>query len=287
MTFAGLFDIYLERHAKLKKRTWQEDKNYFERHLADLGKKRLSQISRKDIAAIHGRIGKTKQTHANRVLALVSSVFGRAIEFGLWEDHNPCRGIKKFSEKPRDRFLNAEELGRFFEALQTEPNSIARDYFLVSLLTGARRSNVLSMKWSEIDFNGNTWKIQETKNGTPQTIPLTEPVMYILLDRQNAATSIFVFPGKGKTGHLVEPKNAWKRICRAANLNDVRIHDLRRTFGSWQAITGASLPIIGRSLNHKNQSTTAIYARLDLDPVRASMEKATSAMMAAARNSSK
>ena len=82
--------------------------------------------------------------------------------------------------------------------------------------------------------------------------------------------------------HLVEPKKGWKRILERAKIEDLRIHDLRRTLGSWQAKTGASLAIIGKSLNHKNQNTTAIYARLDLDPVRDSINTATSAMLTAA-----
>jgi integrase len=82
---------------------------------------------------------------------------------------------------------------------------------------------------------------------------------------------------------LVEPKKAWKRVLKAADIEDARIHDLRRTFGSWQAKTGASLPVIGKSLNHKNPSTTSIYARLDLDPVRTSIDKAVAAMLEAAQ----
>jgi integrase len=123
----------------------------------------------------------------------------------------------------------------------------------------------MAMRWSEIDFKETTWRIQETKNGTPQTVPLTGAVLEILQERRRNTSSFFVFPGPGKTGHLVEPKTAWKRICTAAGISGVRIHDLRRTMGSWQAKTGASLPIIGKSLNHKNASTTSIYARLDLD----------------------
>lgn len=287
MTFGNLFTEYLERHAKAKKRTWKEDQEAFDRHLSALGKKKLSTISRKDIAAIHSAIGKDHQTAANRILALVSSIFGRAIEFGLWEGLNPCLGVKRFPEQSRDRFLNGDELGRFFEALRQEPNSTARDFFLVALLTGARRSNVLSMRWSDIDQKEATWKIQETKNGTPHTVPLTGEVLEILQDRRKNAASFFVFPGPGRTGHLVEPKKAWARICKTAGIEGVRIHDLRRTMGSWQAKTGASLPIIGKSLNHKNASTTSIYARLDLDPIRSAMETATAAIMEAANGGRK
>jgi integrase len=92
----------------------------------------------------------------------------------------------------------------------------------------------------------------------------------------------WVFPGRGKSGHLVEPAKAWERIRNRAGLRDVRIHDLRRTLGSWQAAFGASLSIIGKTLAHKNVSTTAIYARLNLDPVRESMKVATQAMLSAA-----
>ncbi len=91
----------------------------------------------------------------------------------------------------------------------------------------------------------------------------------------------FVFPGNGSSGHLIEPTKGWKRILERAGVDDLRIHDLRRTLGSWQAKTGASLVTIGKSLNHKNQNTTAIYARLDLDPVRESVNAATSAIMVA------
>ena len=281
MTFGDLFSEYMERHAKVKKRSWRADQEAFNRHLVALGRKRLSTITRRDIAAIHSGIGKDRPTTANRILALISSVFGRAIEFGLWEGLNPCIGIKKFSEQARDRFLSGDELARFFQALEEEPNGTARDFFLVALLTGARRANVLSMRWSDIDLKAETWRIPETKNGTPQTVPLVGPVLEILRDRRKNTVSFFVFPGPGKTGHLVEPKKAWARICQAAGIKGARIHDLRRTMGSWQAKTGASLPIIGKSLNHKSASTTSIYARLDLDPVRTAMEKATEAMLEA------
>jgi integrase len=280
MTFVDLFNQYMERHAKPRKRTWQEDQNQFDRYLGSLANKKLSTITRKDVAALHGKIGKTAPTAANRLLALLSSVFGRAIEFGLWEGGNPCIGVRRFPEQSRDRFLSADELRRFFEAMDQEPDSTTRDFFIVALLTGARRANVLEMKWADLDLDAATWRIGRTKNGTPQTVALVEPVVELLRERKRQATSVFVFPGKGATGHLVEPKRGWTRICKAAGIEGARIHDLRRTMGSWQAKTGASLPVIGKSLNHKSQTTTAIYARLDLDPVRSAMEKAAAAMLA-------
>jgi len=106
--------------------------------------------------------------------------------------------------------------------------------------------------------------------------------MGVLRNRMPSLAARFVFPGGGKTGHLGEPKKGWQRILAPAEIADLCIHDLRRTLGSWQAKQGTSLAIIGKSLNHKTQNTTAIYARLDLDPVRDSVNAATSAMMAAA-----
>lgn len=285
MTFAELFALFMERHAKPTKRTWQEDLREYEQHLArKIGGRKLSTITRKDIAALHAARGEAHPVSANRLLALISTVFGRAKEWGYWEGENPCVGIRHFPERSRDRFLSDDELRRLFEALEEEANIVCRDFFLVALLTGARRANVLEMEWADIDFSASIWRIPQTKNGTPQTVPLIPVVVEILQRRLEVAklegrNSVFVFPGNGKTGHLIEPKSAWKRICAKAGIEGVRIHDLRRTFGSWQAITGASLPIIGKSLNHKSQSTTAIYARLDLDPVRASMEKAAQSML--------
>ena len=126
------------------------------------------------------------------------------------------------------------------------------------------------------------WRIEETKNHTPQTVTLSPEAIEVLQSRLPSRATKFVFPGIGETGHLAEPKNGWQRVLARAGLANLRIHDLRRTLGSWQAKQGASMAIIGKSLNHKNQNTTAIYARLDTDPVRDSVNAATSAMMTAA-----
>ena len=163
-----------------------------------------------------------------------------------------------------------------------EHNDKIRDYITFALLTGARKSNVLAMRWDQINLNRREWRIPRTKNETPQIVTLTEEAAFLLQQRKATATNDFVFPGTGRTGHLTEPKKGWGRILKQAGIADLRIHDLRRTLGSWQARTGASLAIIGKSLNHKSPQATAIYARLDLDPVRASVEKATKAMFEAA-----
>lgn len=284
LTFSSIFDLYLTRYATVHKKTGQQDAQRYKQYLAKpLGKKKISAITREDIANIHSYITMAGHpTVANRVLALLSVVFNRAIEWGF-TDTNPCTNIRRNKEISRDRFLQTEELPKFFAALEAETNHTARDYFWLSLLTGARRSNVLSMRWSDISLMEEIWRIPMTKNGTPQNVPLSSKAIEILqVRRKNLGDEeIFVFPGSGVTGHLVEPKKAWVRILERAGITNLRIHDLRRTMGSWQAKTGASLSVIGKSLNHKSVQTTAIYARLDIDPVRDSINTATDAIFKA------
>ena len=200
-------------------------------------------------------------------------------------------GIKTRAKVKRDRFLQSDELPRFFESLAVESNPTLRDYILLALLTGARRSNLLAMRWSDIRMDEAIWRIPMTKNGTPQNVTLSPEAMAILTGRKEAADmgAVYVFPGTGASGHIEEPKKAVIRVMERAGIpygrkteNGVTLHDLRRTLGSWQAKTGASLAIIGKSLNHQSQQATAIYARLDIDPVRAAVNTATSAMLEAA-----
>ena len=244
--------------------------------------KKLSKITKADIQKLHADMGKNHKVEANRLIALLSIMFNKAIEFGLWDKLNPAFNIKKFREKSRDRFLQSEELPRFFSALAQESNETIRDYILLAILTGARRSNLLAMKWDEVSWERAEWRIPTTKNDDPQIVTLSKEALTILKHRKFAITNRYVFPGNGKCEHLVEPKKGWTRVLKNAGIENLKIHDLRRTLGSWQAKTGASLTIIGKSLNHKSHQATAIYARLDLDPVRASVEKATHAILTAA-----
>ncbi|VVE48950.1 recombinase XerD [Pandoraea communis] len=289
MTFGDLFDQYYKNHALPHKKTAAEDKQKFDKYLSsnvdgvNLASRQLSEITKATVAQLFAKISKEHKVMANRVLALVSSVFGKGIEWGIWNQLNPCHGIRKHSEVSRDRFLQPDELPKFFEQVLAYPNATVRDYILVSLLTGARRGNVLAMRWDQVTLERAEWRIPDTKNGTPQSVPLVPEVVTILRARDaKRGNSPYVFPGSGEEGHLVSPKKAWKIILDKAGIADLRLHDLRRTMGSWQAGTGANLSVIGRSLNHKSTQTTAIYARLWMEPVRNSMETAATAILAAA-----
>ena len=290
LTFAGMFKEYGERHGE-KKKSWTTDQSLYNNHLQSLTNRKLTVITKDVISRILSdmdRAGKAGAT-INNVRALISSIYGRAIEWG-YANSNPVVGIKTRVKVKRDRFLQSDELPRFFQSLAKEQNGTLRDYILMALLTGARRSNTLAMRWSEINLSESIWRIPVTKNGTPQNVTLSPEAITILNTRKENSdkSDVFVFPGNGKSGHIEDPKKAVIRLMKRASIpygrkdpNGVTLHDLRRTLGSWQAKTGASLAIIGKSLNHQSQQTTAIYARLDLDPVRASVNAATNAMMEA------
>lgn len=280
MTLEELFEYCLENHFKVHNRSWKEYENIFRRYLLKLAKRPLSAITRDEIHTLHARIGRDNGIYsANRTLALLSILFNKARLRGF-EKGNPVQGIKKFRERSRERFLEAHELPAFLRAVADEENQTVRDYVYISLLTGARKTNVLSMRWKDVNLKSKIWEISETKNGTSQRVPLVSEAVRILSERAGNGSE-FVFPSETGQSYFSDPKKGWSRILERAGIENLRMHDLRRSLGSWQAATGANLSVIGKTLNHKTVSTTAIYARLNIDPVREAVEKATKAMWAA------
>jgi integrase len=281
-TLGELFELYATEHGR-ERRSWSRMQNFYDLHLQRWHLRRLSSISKPDVVRLHAHIGKTRGRYvANRCVELLSAMYNHAREWG-WTGTNPAAGVKAFKERKRARFLGAGELPLFFQSLMAEENFTIRDYVLVSLLTGARKGNVLEMRWEEIDWRSATWTIPAEKAKAEEDIDvvLTPVVLQILRSRKESSLSPWVFPGKGQSGHLIEAKTGWHRILKRAGLTNLRIHDLRRSLGSWMAAGGASLPIIGKSLGHQSLEATRIYARLDLDPVRAAVAQATNAMLLA------
>jgi integrase len=283
MTFKELFDEFMVKYAirNNKQSTIKEYKRSFEMYLSFFKNKKISQISKSDIEKFHNKIGENNGKYiANRQLGYVKVFYNKAIEWGF-EGKNPAISIKPFKENSRDRYLKPEEIPLFFKSLEEEPNFLFKNYFYIALFTGARKDNILSMKWQDIDFTLAEWRIPETKNGEIVKIPLSQEVIEILQELKKyqenlKINSSYVFYSKNsKSNHLEEPKSAWKRILTKANIKDLRIHDLRRTLGSYQAMSGSSLQVIGKSLGHKSIQATQIYSRMNLDPVRESVKKAT------------
>lgn len=279
-TFGDLADAYMERHAKPRKRSWNRDAQMIEGYLSKWKNRRLSDIGQDDVARLHDSLGKENGRYAaNRTLALLRTMFNVARDWRLFLGPNPTEGIKMFREEKRERFLSPDELRRVKDALAEEPNVFWRAYFPLSLLLGTRRSELLSAQWADIDLDQRTWRLPLTKAGRSHLLPLPSPAIEILRSLPSADKSEWVFPGSGSTGHLAEPKKAWQRIRERARVPDVRIHDLRRTLGSWLSGQGYNLQLIGKALNHSSISTTQVYARLDLNPLREALERNAQLML--------
>lgn len=297
VTWGDLFGWYLETHAKPHKKTWEEDVRQDALYCGAWKSRSWKTITPDMVTRWHKQIGKRAKFAADRALALVRTVFNKALGADLIQGRNPASGTRMFNPTcaaySRDRFLQADELQRLFKALEKHPEQDMADFFKLCIFTGARRGNVQAMRWADFDRERLLWTIPgtESKNKEPMKIPLLTPAAEILNRRwEKRRSDVWVFPSakrNGKTPHLAEPKKAWKSLCEKADLRDVRIHDLRRTLGSWQAICGASMAIIGKSLGHKDTKATEVYARLSLDPVRQSMDAAVTKMLEAANSKPK
>jgi integrase len=277
MTFKQLVDKYITDYAQHKIKRWKYIINDMDRQSKSLYNMGISTIQKSDIIKIFDYLSRnTGKTTANRFVARMSSIFNQAIEWELLEK-NPATRIKKHRENERDRYITAEEVDRFFEAVEAEKNPVMRDFILIALYTGIRKSNVMSLRWKDISFINRTCYLKDTKNGDSQHVALPDEAIEILEERHKTANSDWVFPSENSaSGHIEEPQKAMARIKKRAGLENLTIHDLRRTKGSWMAIAGASTYVIGKALNHKSPRSTAIYARLSLDPVREYTKKANS-----------
>lgn len=290
MTLDQFFDLYIENYSKKYKRenSIRSEKSLYKTHITKpLGKRKLISIVKYDIEKLQNKIiNQGAKYSANRTIALLRGMYNRAIEWGH-PAQNPAIHIKMLKEESRDTFLHSEDLSKFLVALDNEPNQELADFLKVCLFTGARKSNVMSMRWGDLQRDLNRWVIPETKSGKNDALTISDFVFDILDNIQKrqddeGRSSQWVFPSEiSKSGHLEEPKGVWRRILKSAGLEDknLRIHDLRRTLGSWQTIEGASLKIVQASLLQKSSKSTEGYARLIQDPVKKSIEKATQKML--------
>jgi integrase len=220
---------------------------------------------------------------ANRTVALLSRLFNLSIRWG-WRAENPAKGIERNQETKRHRYLSPEELARLAKALAEHSDRQAANVFRLLLLTGARRSEVLAAKWADLELGAGVWTKPgaTTKQKTLHRVPLSAPARQLLAGqyRDRGESEEYVFPGRlGR--HRVELKGNWAAICKAAQLTDLRIHDLRHSYASQLVSAGFSLPVIGALLGHTQPSTTHRYAHLHDDPLRVATER-VGAMLAGA-----
>jgi integrase len=286
MTFSALATRYVTEHAKPHKRSWKEDERRIKAHLLPrFGTRRLSDMRPDEIVGMQNVLRRERGLYeSNRVAVLLRTMFNIARDMKLFAGENPAARIKLFHENQRERFLSPEELRRVNEALVQEPNKYWRAYFPLSLLLGTRKSELLAVRWADIDFEQLTLRLPMTKAGRSHLLPLPIPAAELLGSLSSCGQSEWVFPSKTGDGHTVEAAKAWHRIRARAGVPDVRLHDLRRTLGSWLAAQGHSLPLIGRALNHSSMAATQIYARIDLDPVRHALEENAKLMLGNMRN---
>jgi integrase len=232
---------------------------------------RVDQLTDDQVARMH-HAARAAPYAANRALAIVSKLMNHAERKGLRpRNSNPVKGLERYREEKRERFLSREELARLGSAL-ADPAVVSRHsrFALAAtallLLTGMRLNEALKLLWAEVDLERGLLLLEDSKTGK-KAIILGEPAIRLLVEMPRTA-SRYVFPGGRKGRPFHDLKKAWRSIIKAAQLEGVRIHDLRHTFASYSAGAGASLPIIGRLLGHSQSATTARYAHLALDPVR-------------------
>ncbi|MBW1688851.1 MAG: site-specific integrase [Deltaproteobacteria bacterium] len=263
--FDALAEAYLERHAKIHKRSWADDEQRIRDYLRPAwGSRKAESIQRRDVAERHGKLSERGIYLANRTLKLVSVIFSWGERMGyLPENHpNPARGVTPFPEQSRDRWLSREEVAGLFAALKQEPDVYVRAFFVLSLLTGARKSELLHLQWSDVDLEVGLLHIRSTKAGRTHHIPLSQPARDLLKLLPREASNLHVFVGAKPGRALVNVSKPWKRLCERAKVEDARLHDLRRTAGSWLAQQGESLLLIGRILNHSTPQATQVYAHI-------------------------
>ncbi|MDR4485514.1 MAG: site-specific integrase [Nitrospirales bacterium] len=276
LTFEKFSELYLERYA-IRKKSYLHEKGRL-KHLAHWNTWKLSAITRDDVAELHSKMGKTHPVGANRVLALLRTMLRLGVAWGYLKT-SPATHIAMFPETSRDRFVQPDELPRLLTALKAETNPYVKSALLMCLLTGARRTEVLTAQWADIDLTAGNWRIPQTKSGHWHLLPLPGPLVQILSELPRVQDNPYVFVGRHEKGHLKNISRAWRSIRKEAGIPDVRIHDLRRTLGSWIAGTGVSLHVLGKILNHQQPSTTAIYSRLNLDPLREVLESNAQRML--------
>jgi len=305
LTFGELIDLYLAEGVSHKKAsTLKADRGRVEHHLRPLlGKLRADRVVRADVermrnAVTAGRTAKKIENGERRrsggmarggkgvaaqCVALVSAIFAFAIDRGVCAD-NPARGVKKAPVHKVERFLSEAEIARLAQALGDETRRSGNPYpsaaIKLLLLTGCRRGEILDLRWEHVDFERDCLRLPDSKTGA-KVVYLNAPARALLEDLPRLADNPRVIPGMRADSASAAVENAWERVRAAADLIGVRLHDLRHSFASVGVAGGLSLPIIGALLGHKHATTTARYAHLSADPLRAAND-AVGARIAAA-----
>ena len=316
ITFADLAAAFLKDHvsAKRKARTAENYELLLRKHATPvLGPKKAEAVTRSDVAKLHIAMQATPHT-ANRVAAVIGSMYTFGFKHELLrEAANPVRGIEKYREEGRERYLSSEELGRLGAALdegerigiswQVRPDRPASKHLpkkgddqrakldpyaaaaiRLLILTGARLREILGLRWDYVDMERGLLLLPDSKTGR-KTIVLSEAALVILVGLSGLPNGHepdhFVIVGGRADKPRADLQRPWAAVRRNAKLDGVRLHDLRHTFASLGAGAGLGLPIVGKLLGHAHPQTTARYAHLDADPLRRATDLIGDQIMAA------
>lgn len=275
-TLGDLIETYIEAYARPRKKTWKADQQRLARHIPAAWKSRdVRAIAQWEVAKLHQTIGEDKPYEANRLLEIIRRMYRLApgliaVERSL---PNPVDGVEKFKERTRARWLTPEELPRLARAIDRESNVFIRAAVWLLLLTGARKSELLAAKWADVDWPRAQLRLPDTKAGQEQTVTLSAAAIAILQAIPKLDDNLYILPGMKRGRHMADINGPWDRIRKAAEVDDLRVHDLRRSLGSWLAQAGTDLNVIREALRHQDISTTLTYSRLGRDPAREAMEQ--------------
>ena len=259
-----LCDRYLREHRPLKKSGGEDERRIRKYVRPTLGRLKVVDVTRDDVLTLYRQIGSRAPYEANRVLALLGLMFNLAREWGELSEKasNPARVPRRsrYVEKRRDRPVTSEELPRLVDAIHAERDIYLRTVFLLLLVTGLRKREILHAKRVDLDVRRKTLRLEDTKAGQPRHVPLSEHAVGLLSSLPPAVGNPFFFPSPVTPGRprddLFRP---WKRIRTQAKCPDVRIHDLRHTVATWLAEQGHAAYIVQRALGHQSLATTMRY----------------------------
>lgn len=279
----ALCDRFYEVHAveRCKPSTQLEYRRALDKFIKPaIGSFKVVDVERRDIAELHHSL-KHIPYQANRVLQVLSKMFNLAEVWGYRPDgSNPCRHVPKYRETKRERFLTPDEMARLGQTLtecerdgSESPFAIAA--FRLLMLTGCRLSEIQTLRWSDITYRGI--ELQDSKTGA-RCIPLPSAARAVLAELPRSVGNPYVIEGKLPNSHLTDLQHPWRRIRAKAQLDDVRIHDLRHSYASMAVSNGMPIQMVGRLLGHTQLQTTMRYAHLAEEPVRAAAEANSAAL---------
>jgi integrase len=290
MTVGELADKWMEVYVnpKLKPRTAADYKQLFEQKIKPrFGHLPVSQITKDDATTFHAELQDTPR-RANYTLATLRALMTYAEDIGLRAPmSNPCRKLKMYRERNRERFLSEAEIGDAADGIdKAEREGVIGPHaaagLRLALLTGARSGEVTAIKWSHIDWQRKLVRLPDSKGNEPRTIHLSEAAVEVL--KTVPRVGPFVIAGSVEGEGFKNLSRSWITAREYAGLQDVRLHDLRHSYASLAAGRGVSLQMIGKLLGHRVAATTARYSHLARDQVSAINDELGAAMTAAIEN---